>query len=210
MRLPQPRATLWLLGITSAAWFVAAFLGVSDQLGIAAGFIPARLEGMIIPGAVPLWLTPLTATLLHAGIIHLGFNMLMLGYCGRFSEYALGSRGLIILYLIGAYAAAFAQYLSGPFNQVPMVGASGAISAVVGAYALLFSQRKGRAVGHPLGHWLHVAQLAAAWIFVQLLVGFATIGSNMSIAVAAHIGGFIAGLLLARPLLMWRERRLLG
>ena len=89
-----------------------------------------------------------------------------------------------------------------------MIGASGAVSAVVGAYALLYSQRRGvAATSGRFGHWLQVAWLAAAWIAVQLLIALATTVTQIGIAVAAHIGGFIAGLLLARPLLMWRYRK---
>ncbi len=207
MRLPPPRAVTWLLGITIAAWVIAEALGLSDWIELRAGFVPARVMGPVVIGAVPVWLTPLTATLVHGGIIHLGFNMLMFGYCGRFVEYAVGAVGIVILYVVGAYAAAALQYLTGPTMLIPMVGASGAISAVVGAYALLYSQKRGSVekLGR-FGHWLHVLWLAAAWIAVQLLIALATIASHIAIAVAAHIGGFIAGLLLARPLLLWRYR----
>jgi membrane associated rhomboid family serine protease len=205
MRLPQPRAALILLGVTIAAWLIAEMLGISDWVALRGGFVPGRMTGPTVIGAVPLWLTPLTATLIHAGIIHLGFNMLMLGYCGRFVEYAVGSPGVMILYVIGAYAAALFQYLAGPTVLIPMVGASGAVSALVGAYALLYSQRRGAATGR-FGHWVQVVWLAAGWIVVQLLVAYATTVSHISIAVAAHIGGFIAGLLLARPLLLWHYR----
>ncbi len=88
-----------------------------------------------------------------------------------------------------------------------MIGASGAISGVVGAYALLFSRRRGASAEHPLGNLLHILWLAAAWIFVQLLVGLASAGAHLSIAIAAHIGGFIAGLALAQPLLRLRWRK---
>jgi membrane associated rhomboid family serine protease len=199
---------MWLLGITIAAWVIAAALGLSDWVTLRGGFVPGRVMGPPVLGAVPVWLTPLTATLIHGGIIHLGFNMLMLGYCGRFVEYALGTAGVVILYVIGAYAAALFQYLAGPTVLIPMIGASGAVSAVVGAYALLYSQRRGvTATAGRFGHWLQVAWLAAAWIAVQLLIALATIAAHVGIAVAAHIGGFIAGLLLARPLLMWRYRK---
>lgn len=208
MRLPPPRATLVLLGVTVAAWLLAEALGLSDWVALRGGFVPGRVMGGPVVGDVPVWLTPLTATLIHAGIIHLGFNMLMLGYCGRFVEYPLGSAGLAILYVAGAYAAALFQYLAGPTMLIPMVGASGAVSAVVGAYALLYSQRRGAAVQPGrFGHWIQVLWLAAAWILVQLLLALATTASHISIAVAAHIGGFIAGLLLARPLLLWRYRK---
>lgn len=208
MRLPPPRAVTWLLGITIAAWVIAEALGLSDWVAVRAGFVPGRVTGSPVLGVVPVWLTPLTATLIHGGIIHLGFNMLMLGYCGRFVEYAVGTVGLIILYVVGAYAAALAQYLAGPTMLIPMIGASGAISAVVGAYALLYSQKRSSVAKFGrFGHWLHVLWLAAAWIAVQLLIALATIAAHMAIAVAAHIGGFIAGLLLARPLLLWRYRK---
>ena len=202
MRTPQPRATLWLLGLTSAAWLAAVVLGVSDSVSETAGFIPARVGGYEVADAIPLWLTPLSATFIHAGIVHLGFNMLMLGYCGRFVEFGLGKRGLLILYAVGAFVAAAFQYFWSPYSLIPMVGASGAISALVGAYALLFGRRREGA-----GTWTHVVQLAVAWTFVQLLVGFATLGSGTSVAIAAHIGGFIAGLLMVRPLLYLRARQ---
>jgi len=208
MQFPTPRAALILLGVTIAAWLIAEGFELSDWLALRAGFVPARVTGPQVLGAVPVWLTPLTATLIHGGIIHLGFNMLMLAYCGRFVEYALGPWGVIILYVAGAYAAAVFQYLAGPTILIPMVGASGAISALVGAYALLYSQRRGAAAhSGRWGHWLHVLWLAAGWIVVQLLVALATTATHISIAVAAHIGGFIAGLLLARPLLLWRYRK---
>lgn len=203
MVLPRPRATLWLLALTTLAWLVAVFLGFSDSVVTAAGFVPARLEGYEVAHALPVWLTPLSATFVHSGLLHLGFNMLMLGYCGRFAEYALGARGVLVLYGVGAYVAALFQYLWASHALIPMVGASGAISAVVGAYVLLFGQRR-----RDVAMWQHIARLAAAWIFVQLLVGVATIGSGMSIAIAAHIGGFVAGLLLVSPLISWRERHL--
>jgi membrane associated rhomboid family serine protease len=207
MRLPPARATSALLGLTVAAWVLAIVTGVGDYAAIAGGFIAARLGGSLeLAGAVPVWLTPLTATLIHAGAIHLIFNMVMLGYCGRFSEIVLGRKGLLALYVAGAYAAAFAQYLADPLDRTPMVGASGAVSAVLGAYALLYGRQRA-AVGHAgLNSLLHVAWLAAAWIGLQLLIGFASAGSGMTIAIAAHIGGFLAGLALTRPLLDWRFR----
>ena len=205
MRTPQPRVTLWLLGLTSAAWLLAVLLGLAEWIAEPAGFIAARVDGYEVAEALPLWLTPLSSTLVHAGIVHLGFNMLMLGYCGRAAEFALGGWGLLIVYGVGAYVAAAFQYVWSPYAVIPMVGASGAISAVVGAYALLYGRRREGA-----GMWFHVVQLAAAWIVVQLLVGFATWRSGMSVAIPAHIGGFIAGLLLVRPLLVLRRRRLLA
>jgi membrane associated rhomboid family serine protease len=206
MNLPPGRLTTILTVATAAVWLVLQLAGWLDWAAIGGGFIPARIGGPPLPGAIPVALTPLSAAFIHANIAHVGFNMLMLLYCGRFTEHALGPAALAVLYLIGAYASAGAQYLAGPDSIVPMVGASGAISAVVGAYALLFGRNRARAIGPIPALVVHILWLAAAWIGVQLLFGIVMAQAGMAIAVAAHIGGFIAGLLLARPLLLWRYR----
>jgi membrane associated rhomboid family serine protease len=158
-------------------------------------------------GALPVWLTPLSATLLHASLIHIGFNLIMLVFCGREDEVALGPAGVIALYVVGAYAAAAAQYAVDPRTAVPMIGASGAISALVGAYAVLYGKRLPSRFSPEVTRWLNILWLAVAWVVVQLLVGLVSRVDGMGVAVAAHIGGFIAGILMARPLLRWRYRK---
>lgn len=210
MRMPPGLLTNIILAVTVIAWALVAVSGWQDYAFIAGGFIPARVAGLVdLPGAVSVWLTPLSSALLHAGAMHIAFNGLMLLFCGRFVELALGGRLMLLLYVIGAYAAAAAQYAVDPMSAVPVVGASGAVSALVGAYALLFSKRRvaGRFGIPPLA--LHVAWLAAAWIGLQVMVGYAFGGAGMEIAIWAHVGGFIAGLVLAVPLLRWRERLVL-
>ncbi len=207
MNLPAGRLTNILVIATAAIWLALDLAGWLDWASIAAGFIPARVAGAALDGALPVVLTPLSATFVHANLAHVGFNMLMLLYCGRHAEYALGPAAFAFLYIVGAYASAGAQYLVDPGSIVPMVGASGAISAVLGAYALLFGQKRAKAIGPVPAIVVHILWLAAAWIGVQLLFGFAMADAGMAIAVAAHIGGFVAGLLLARPLLLWRYRR---
>lgn len=176
------------------------------------GFIPLLASGteVALDGAIqplPTWITPLTATLIHGGYAHLLLNMVMLVYCGQMVERGLGTRGLIVLYVVGAYLSAGGQWLQAPHSPVPMVGASGAISAVIAAYALLFSEQKVRDIGPIPGGVVRVAWLAVAWIGVQLLIGVAGLGGGMpQIAIAAHIAGFLAGLALTRPLLLWRYR----
>lgn len=183
-------------------------LGWADWADLAAGFIPARLGGAVLEGALPVWITPLTATLLHGGVLHLVFNMLMLLFCGRMVEAAIGPVGVAILYLVGAYAAAGAQYLANPADGTPMIGASGAISAIFAAYALLFGRPRGFA-GHPrIAAALNILWLAAAWMGVQFLMGIAFADMGMAIATAAHVGGFLAGLALTMPLLRWGRGRI--
>jgi membrane associated rhomboid family serine protease len=215
--MPPARATASLALLIGAAWLGLTLAGSNEAAAITAGFIPARLaaggqalaEASLGAGGmtfVPAWVTPLSATLIHGGLLHVAFNLLMLGFCGRFVEVAIGPRLLVLLYVVGAYAGAAAQYLADPHGIVPMIGASGAISAVFGAYALLFGERRGPLATHRFGKALQVAWLAAAWIGFQLLVGISTAQTGMAIAIAAHIGGFLAGLACVRPLLRWRYR----
>ena len=88
-----------------------------------------------------------------------------------------------------------------------MIGASGAASAVVGAYSLLFGRSRAQAIGPIPAQVVHVAWLAVAWTVVNLMIAYAFLGAGVAVAAAAHIGGFFAGLALAKPLLMWRWRR---
>ena len=177
---------------------------MDNALSYLAGFIPARVSGAFsISGAVPTLLTPLTATLLHAGIAHLVLNLITLVFTGRPVEAARGAGFLLGLYVVGAYAAAAAQFFAGPAGTTPMVGASGAISAVLAAYALMFGQLRTRG-GRPISPFMRVLWLAAGWIGLQLLVGFAFQAEGVMIATAAHIGGFFAGLVLTTVL---RPRR---
>ena len=155
---------------------------------------------------IPAWLTPLTATLVHGGVAHIAFNLVMLAYCGQAAEKVVGSAGIAILYVVGAYFAAFGQWAMGPTLALPMIGASGAISAIVGTYALLFGTRRAKPLGPISGDIVHILWLAVAWVGIQLLIGFAGMGMGGNIAIGAHIGGFMVGLLLARPLLLWRYR----
>ena len=184
--------------------------GQLDWAAIQLGFIPLRVTAASAPVEhifwIPAWLTPLTATLVHGGIAHIAFNIVMLAYCGQAAEKVVGSVGIVVLYVVGAYFAAFGQWAMGPTLVLPMIGASGAISAVVGAYALLFGKRRAKAVGPVSGDLLHILWLAVAWVGIQLLIGFAGMGMGGNIAIGAHIGGFVVGLLLARPLLLWRYR----
>lgn len=207
MRIGDARATIFLAALTAAA---SLLILAADQVAPAAiqgGFIPLRLlvDGGPHDFLVPAFLTPLSATLVHGGLAHLALNLAMFAFCGVQVERVLGSWAILILYVVGAYAAAAGHYAIVAASQVPMIGASGAISAVIAAYAMLFGQRRTQG-GGARAEVLHVVWLAAAWIGIQLLIGFAGLGGLGSIAIGAHIGGFIAGLALTRPLLRWRYR----
>ncbi|HTG38182.1 rhomboid family intramembrane serine protease [Sphingomonas sp.] len=209
--LSRAPATVVIAAVTA---LVGVLLLLGDMVGYAAvyaGFIPARL-GNTLPlladaDLMPVWLTPFTAALVHASFLHLGFNLVMLGYTGAAAERAIGARGIVVLYLLSAIGAALGQYLFEPVSAVPMIGASGAASGIIGAYSMLYS-RGGRA--RPIGPLsrdaVQMLWLIVAWSAINLLVGFVTAGTSMPIAGAAHVGGFIVGVVLARPLVRWHWR----
>jgi membrane associated rhomboid family serine protease len=200
-------ATAVIAALTALAWLVVAAMGADNYTAAALGFVPARLLGAQVPWvAVPAVLTPLTATLVHSGLLHLAFNLLMFVWCGTAVERVLGRGSLVLLYIVGAFAAALAQWLSDPFGIIPMIGASGAISAIMGAFALSFGRAKQLTKSARLNRWINIAWLLAAWVVLQLLVGFAAGAQGYLLATPAHVGGFVAGLLLQRPLLLWRYR----
>ena len=210
----KARLTAGIAIVTAACWLIVTVLGLEDWAAVWGGFIPARLALPDDGSLAPFWLTPLTATLVHGGIIHLAFNLVILVFCGRRVENVLGPAGLLILYVLGAYAAAGAQYLVDPHSLVVMIGASGAISAVLGAYAMLYGRNRVSVVSGRLAVWLNALWLMAAWVILQVMVGIASArggfpftGEGMAIAAAAHIGGFIIGVILANPLLRFRWRK---
>lgn len=206
MRLPRT-ATVTIALITAATFLLAGLLGAQNRASMIMGVIPARLSGYIdFTPAMPAWLTPLTATLVHGGFLHLALNLLMLIWCGSMVERALGAKALILLYVVGAYVAAIAQWMVAPASPTPMIGASGAISAVIGAFALSFGQQKKIVRSAGLNRTLNALWLLVAWIVLQIMSGMLAGTQGYLLATPAHIGGFVAGLLLQRPLLLWRYR----
>ena len=203
------RVTNGIALVTALCWVLALMFARAVNVGALAGFIPGRVGGDdTFIGALPVWLTPLSATLVHADLLHLGFNMLMLIWCGRQVETALGGKLVNFLYVVGAYAAALAEWALSPASPITVVGASGAISALLAVYALVFSEQAVKPIaGLPL-HVVRALWLGIAWVGIQALIGFGlNSGSGNGIAIGAHIGGFVVGLLLARPLLRWRYRQ---
>jgi membrane associated rhomboid family serine protease len=206
-RIPRT-ATVAITALTALAWLIAFVAGASDKVNVAMGFIPARFSGLLVlPGAVPAILTPLTATLVHSGLVHLGFNLLVFVWCGTQVERVLGRTALILLYLVGAYSSALLQWAVSPASITPMIGASGAISAVIGAFALSFGRPRPFTRNVSLNRLINVIWLMVAWVILQVMMGWLAGGQGYLLATPAHIGGFAAGLVLQRPLLLWRYRK---
>jgi|SRR4051812_1268565 len=211
MRPPQDwrnaRVTLAIAVVTAAAWLAVAVTRQGLPVHAAVAFIPARLNALHGAGLVAaILITPLGTALLHSSLLHLAFNLFFLLICGRAIEQILGGRGIIILYVVGAYAAAAAHYCFNPTSVIPMIGASGGVWAIVGSWAMLFGQNRVK-IGNPVAaRWLHALWLAAAWVALQILVAFALGSESARIGIAFHVGGFLAGLALAKPLLLLRWR----
>ena len=204
-RIPRT-ATIVIAALTAVAWLAAVLTGFDAPYTM--GFIPARLSGLVTTSpAVPALLTPLSATLVHAGLVHIGFNLLVFVWCGTQVERVLGKTGLIVLYFAGAYASALLQWATDPASIVPMVGASGAISAIIGAFALSFGRAKRITNSFALNRWINALWLMVAWVVLQLMMSWLAGEQGFLLATPAHVGGFAAGLLLQRPLLLWRYRK---
>jgi membrane associated rhomboid family serine protease len=207
MTMPRS-ATAWIAIVTALFWIVAAVVGGNYAASFILGFIPARFSGVAVNfPAAPAFLTPITATLVHAGILHLALNLLILVWCGTQVERVLGGKALVFLYVVSAYTAAVLQWAVAPHSDVPMVGASGAISGIIGAFALSFGEQKRIVTSPSLNRTLNALWLMAAWVVLQLMTGFLAGTQGVLVATPAHVGGFLSGLLLQRPLLMWRYRK---
>lgn len=167
---------------------VAEFVGVY-------GAVPAQLLGH--GGG---YVTLLTSLFLHGGWIHLGGNMLYLWIFGDNVEDVLGHGGYLVFYLVAGVIATITHVLVNPTSTAPVVGASGAIAGVLGAYLVLYPRARILSLV-PLGFFLWSVRVPAlfflpVWFFMQFLTGLAAIGRDVPVAWAAHVGGFVAGAVL--------------
>ncbi len=201
----RPVVTLSLIAAGVAAFLWQLTLGPPHAEAVirALGLVPATLTGVAAPGPVPPLLTVLSSMFLHGGWMHLAGNMLYLWIFGNNVEDAMGHGRFLAFYLLCGAIAALAQIVSDPGSTLPMIGASGAISGVLGAYLLLYSHAR-VLVLVPLGLLTRVIRLPALfvlgfWIVFQLLSAALASPEGGGIAWLAHIGGFVAGMVLVFP-----------
>jgi membrane associated rhomboid family serine protease len=127
-------ATFWLAAVTALMSLLTGLGNAGPAPALTFGFVPAKASGLVdLPGTLPALLTPLSATLIHGGFLHLAFNLLMLVWCGLAVERVLGKGALLTLYVVSAYAAMVAQWAADPAAVAPVIGASGAVSGLIGA-----------------------------------------------------------------------------
>jgi membrane associated rhomboid family serine protease len=151
--------------------------------------------------AAPFWTTLLTSMFLHGGWMHLGGNMLYLWIFGDNVERAMGAVKFLIFYLACGLAASTAHIMFNLQSPVPAVGASGAISGVLGGYLVLFPQNRVRILTR--GGIVHVPAIVVLgfWIVLQFINGIGSVAATdetAGVAYMAHIGGFVAGLVLIK------------
>ena len=176
-----------------------------EQAIYSLGAIPSVIFGIkILPAeldVVPAWATVFTSMFMHGSWMHLIGNMLYLWIFGNNVEDAMGHVRFVIFYLLCGFTAFLAQSLPDPQSTFPMVGASGAISGVLGAYLMLYPHARILVV-IPLGIFLYPTRLPAGWVlafwFLLQILSSALAGNQQQggVAFGAHIGGFVTGLVL--------------
>lgn len=212
----RPYVTYGLIACCAAAFLWQLSLGTDGQAAIYAfGVIPASLlQGAELePGLaiIPPGLTVVTSMFLHGSPMHFLGNMLYLWIFGDNVEDSMGHARFILFYLVCGTAAAFAQAIPDPDSVIPMIGASGAISGVLGAYLLLYPHAR-VLVAIPLGFVFPTIQLRAGWVLglwfgLQLVSELMAPAGTGGVAFRAHLGGFVAGALLI-PFVKHRNQRL--
>jgi membrane associated rhomboid family serine protease len=212
-----PYATFGIIALNALAWILVQGLGTPDRLAESVctlGLIPGELLQTVPRGAAlqvgpnavcvltdSAWYTVFTSMFLHGGWLHIIGNMWFLWIFGNNIEDVMGTPRFVAFYLLCGLAAAAAQIAADPASPIPMVGASGAIGGVMGAYVVLFPKVHVHMIVF-LG--ILITRIAVPaflmlgyWIVMQLLSGFGSLGSQGGgVAFWAHIGGFVAGVVL--------------
>lgn len=190
--------------------------GGMDVLALDYGAVPRYLLTGGGPQPVSALATVFTSMFMHAGLLHIGGNMLYFWIFGNNIEDVLGHFRFLIFYLAAGLVAAYANALAAPGSLTPMIGASGAISGVLGAYLLLFPRARVSTLIF-LGIFIQVVKLPALivigfWAIIQLASGLlsGTGSAQGGIAWFAHVGGFVFGLLAVKPMMLMGRRRRTG
>ncbi len=207
-----PRVTLALIVANVVVFVYELVLGGADPDGAvldaflgAWGLVPREFLRRAADPASGAWLTPFSSMFLHAGVLHVGGNMLYLWIFGNNVEDLLGAARFALFYTACGLTAAVAHVASAPDSFVPTVGASGAVSGVLGGYLLCYPRARVLTLV-PLGIVFTTVAIPAAfflvvWFGLQVASGLtAPADTPGGVAWWAHIGGFVAGLVLVRPM----------
>ena len=195
----------YLLIAANILVFILMWLAGSNQEALINEYamIPAQVTAGLDLGDIA---DIFTSMFMHGGIAHIAGNMLYLWIFGDNVEDAMGHGKYLFFYLTGGVVASLAHILTNPGSQLPTVGASGAIAAVLGAYLILYPQSRVQTI-IPLGYFMRITVVPASivlglWFVLQLFSGFLSLGGPDvgGVAFWAHIGGFVTGVVLAKLL----------
>ncbi len=201
----RPPATMAIIAICTAVFLYQLSLSrrADEILALGYGMIPSVLLGTnhLNPGipTVDPWLTIFTSMFMHGGFLHIAGNMLYLWVFGRAVEEALGSVRYTIFYLLSGVAAAMTQALIESDSTMPMIGASGAISGILGAYLVLFPRARVLVLfffGLIMPLHLPAKALLLWWIVLQVVSILIANPAEGGVAWYAHVGGFVTGMVL--------------
>ena len=195
-----PIITYFLILVNILVYLFQMLLGPNNEAFIYQfALIPADVTNMVSLGSI---FDIFTSMFMHAGLAHIGGNMLYLWIFGDNVEDRLGRFKYLLFYIIGGVVASLTHIFIKPGSQIPTVGASGAIAAVLGAYLVLYPSQKVLTL-IPLGFWLRMSLLPASvvlgfWFVLQFFQGVASLGMPDvgGVAFWAHIGGFVSGVVL--------------
>lgn len=210
-----PVVTYVLIAVNVIVYLVMALAGPETQEAIVAKYamIPANFADGVTLAEI---MTIFSSMFMHAGLAHIGGNMLYLWIFGDNVEDRIGHVQYLIFYLVGGVAASLTHLITNWGSELPTVGASGAIAAVLGAYLVLFPG-SGIATWVPIGHFYRLTIVPAAivlgfWFVYQLFEGVMSIGGADvgGVAFWAHVGGFVAGIVMVKlmPTVARREKAL--
>jgi|LDZU01.1.fsa_nt_gi membrane associated rhomboid family serine protease len=204
-----PFITIFLIIINSLVYYYQVY-GVADstQFIFSFGLIPYEIsQGTdIVPyGPTPIYLNIVNSMFMHGSFVHLFGNMLYLWIFGNNIEDYLGKIRYIVFYFLSGIIAALTQVLINPYSKVPMIGASGAVAGVLGAYFILFPKARVTTLIF-FGFFIRLIKVPALfvlglWIIFQIFYGLSNLsvqGANAGVAWFAHIGGFIGGIILIK------------
>jgi membrane associated rhomboid family serine protease len=154
---------------------------------------------------LPVYFNFISSMFMHGSIMHIFGNMLFLFIFGDNLENLLGHIRYAAFYITCGIAAALAQFIMDTDSIIPMLGASGAISGILGGYILLFPRRRVRAIIFNFLTEVPAFVAVGIWILYQIVLGYLTPAGTGGVAYAAHIGGFLAGLALIKVFTIGRQ-----
>ncbi len=214
-----PAVTVVLIALNVLVFLYELSIGPVRQATFVRSFalVPADLfAGSANTSALAAGTTIITSMFLHGGVLHVAGNMLFLWIFGNNIEDATGRFRFVLFYLCCGAAAALCHAARSPQSPVPMIGASGAVSGILGAYLLLYPRARVLTLV-PLGFFVRVIEIPAMvvlgfWFVIQFLYALALPEASSGVAWQAHVGGFVAGgtligLFKRRTVPIWGGRR---